>query len=152
MRRAGRPADVVLPVGEAQYLVDEQLIKALRSHPLRTHDAEAATLHVIGAVPYASEVLGRAEGNLPAHQDRMVGLARALRSNPHFSRRTKPFLFVYPSFTVTHMGLELLSALGAGLTVVATSDPKFSRDFGNYYTSVRPQAPTPSPARAQSQP
>ena len=63
---AGQPMDLAFPVGEAQYLSDIPIMGGLERHPLRTLDVNAAELHVIGALPFASYVLANVTGNVQA--------------------------------------------------------------------------------------
>lgn len=127
---AGQPIDVAFPVGEAQYLVDLHLIPALEQHSLRTYDMNSAELHVIGAMPYASFVLGAATGDESGHETRMLALALALSDLQPFVQRQKAFLLVYGSCSAHVMGIPLLTTLGRGNTIVASTDPMFARDFG----------------------
>jgi len=88
---AGQPLDLALPVGEAQHLSDIPIIAALERHPLRTWDADAADLHVIGALPYASHVLALVSGDVVAHRRRMSALTAALVALPPFIGRKNPY-------------------------------------------------------------
>ena len=47
----GRPPDTVLPVNDAQYLLDLPIIMALRSSPYRTYDRRRAAAHILAAMP-----------------------------------------------------------------------------------------------------
>ena len=127
---AGRPMDIALPVGEAQYLVDLPLMPALERHPLRTSDPDAAGLHIIGAMPYASQVLAKVTNDHHSHMKRMDALADQLLRNKAFLNREKPFLLVFCSCSANGMGRKLLSVLGRGNLIVASCDPYFARDYG----------------------
>jgi len=129
-RLAGRPMDVGLPVGEAQYLSDVPITAALERHPLRTNDPAAAALHVIGAVPFASSVLADASGDQSSHEARMNALAEQLERLPAFIERRKPFLLVHCSCSAKQLGVPLMQTLGRGNLIVASCDPYFARDFG----------------------
>ena len=83
------PLDLALPVGEAQHLSDIPIMAGLERHPLRTWDADAADLHVIGALPYASHVLALMSGEVAAHRRRMNALTAALGALSPFIGRNK---------------------------------------------------------------
>ena len=126
---AGRPMDLAFPVGEAQYLSDIPIMGGLERHPLRTLDVNAAELHVIGALPFASYVLANVTGDVQAHEHRMSMLAMALSKLRLFSRRKKPFLLLYCACMIKEMGDPLMHTLGRGNLIVASCDPLFARDF-----------------------
>ena len=56
-----QPPDVVLPIDDAQHMVDLPIVKALMLSPMRTFDRARAEVFVVGALPFASSVLGRFE-------------------------------------------------------------------------------------------
>ena len=126
---AGENADLKLPIGEAQHLVDLHLMDGFENHPLRVHDPAAATLHVIGAMPFASAVLAHATGDQITHEIRMKNLSLELQQTRYFLSRRRPFLLVYSHPAVLNLGKELIRTLGEGRTIMASSDPLFSRDF-----------------------
>ena len=128
-RMAGQPMDLALPVGEAQYLSDIPIMAALERHPLRTWDADAADMHVIGALPFASHVLALVSGEVVAHRRRMSALTAALVALPPFIGRKKPFLLLHCSPSARAMGEPLMNALGSGNLIVASCDPFHARDF-----------------------
>ena len=128
-RMAGQPMDLALPVGEAQYLSDVPIMAALERHPLRTWDADAADMHVIGALPFASHVLALVTGEVVAHRRRMSALTAALVALPPFIGRKKPFLLLHCSPSALAMGEPLMNALGSGNLIVASCDPFHARDF-----------------------
>jgi hypothetical protein len=129
-RTAGQRMDVALPVGEAQYLSDIPIMAALERHPLRTFDANAAELHVIGALPFASYVLALVSGGEEAHGRRMGALAAELAELTLFVERERPFLLLHCSCSAKELGVPLMNTLGRGNLIVASCDPFFARDFG----------------------
>ena len=125
---AGRPVDVALPVGNAQHLVELQLMPALERHPLRTHEPERAELHVIGTMPFASSVLSQAQGDPEGHARRMQSFAAELMRCEPFVGRDRPFLLIHSSMNTNLMGRAALRALIRGDLVVASADPMFALD------------------------
>ena len=84
----GSSPDRKIPVQDAQHLVDLPLIRALQQSPRRTYSRDDADVHLIGALPFASFILGDLEdkqssaarstgGGRRRHIRRMKELARS---------------------------------------------------------------------------
>ena len=117
---AGRPPDAVLPVSEAQYLLDMPLIEAFTVHPQRTLDPAHATIHVLAVAPWASQIMGRHSGGSNMHEARMQGVADELRRNPFF-RRGSLFVVLVGGETLGVLGTALQRELASGLGQVYIS-------------------------------
>lgn len=85
---AGRPPDLVWPVGIAQHLIEGPLITSLAAHPHRTYDPANATLHVLAVAPHASWMLALLRGEPEVHVARMRRAAEELALIPHFNRNS----------------------------------------------------------------
>ena len=127
---AGRPADVALPVGYGQYLLDIPLLEALSKHPQRTFDLERATVHVLAVAPFASWVMARRRGVPEAHEARMQEVANELRRSPFF-RGDSPIVLLLGGETLMVLGVPLQKVLTTGQVLLGCTDPT-NADIGPY--------------------
>ena len=110
-----------LPIHQAEHLTDYFLVNALRSHPLRTREKNAATVHVLGALPFTSWVQQPPE----VHARRMREMASALAKMPRYLVGV-PFVLVMGHWNVQDiLGPELLEVMRRGRAILATSDSQF---------------------------
>ena len=135
--------DERLTPDDAEHLTDLWLANRLRRHPQRTHDADEAELHIVGA-PLATSWRAAAQGigaeRMPHHQalhaqcggyrahaDRMDRIASELERMPAFQRHHgRDFLVAITHYNpVRILGRRLLAMLQAGPSWMATADKDF---------------------------
>ena len=135
--------DERLTPDDAEHLTDLWLASRLRRHPQRTHDADEADLHIVGAplatswraaaqgigaerMPHHQSLRSRC-GGFSAHADRMERIASELERMPAFRRnRGRDFLVAITHYNpIRILGRRLLGMLQAGPSWMATADKEF---------------------------
>ena len=137
---AGRPPDVVWPVGEGQYLIEPPLLHALAASPHRTRDPDQAAIHVLSVAPWASMLLAARRGEPAAHAVRMQRAAETLRTNVHFIRsrgvrgKSQPgpvFVQLLGGESLDPLGIAYQRLLAGGNVLLGCTDPTNAAVGGN---------------------
>lgn len=90
-----RPPDLAFPVSWGQYLIESPLLRALASHPRRTHLPSLASIHVLAVTPWASMIEAERRGKGWEHSERMERAAEELARHDRFqASRGSGTLFV----------------------------------------------------------
>jgi hypothetical protein len=138
----GNPIDDVLPPNKAAYLSDVMLIDALRSHPARVFDPQAAVLHITGVTPSASLIgnysCARVTGE--THETRMRRATDALRGRIAAAQQAglrRVYLVQHPSWNLKAIGAELRALMREDAHrehfIVATGDRVYANRISAFH-------------------
>jgi hypothetical protein len=132
---------------EAEHMSDVFLFQLFRSHPQRTYDMEAASLHVIAVPFYSSYVIDsrRDDRTGPAHSLRMKSVANAIRQKvPDFNETNGRNTLIYNSFYDASSVLgEVYNMIFDTNLILATTDTEFMQLKGRRTDHGWERAPVP---------